>query len=130
MNHYLSFMKLRFEVDQAEAFRKGIDAPNSIVTIEVDPSPLPPDIRKLIADRLFGIEVCQLVPMIPPTEERLGTIHMVARKREPVRIIATGVTFGDMMTAIRKNEDALGGHPGCRLFLDEKAVPHTHGSLP
>jgi|SRR5579859_7756334 len=53
-------MKLRFEIDQAACFRKGIDAPKSIVTIEVDPSELPLDQREMIADRLNGIDVCTI----------------------------------------------------------------------
>jgi hypothetical protein len=53
-------MKLRFEVDQAECFRKGIDCPKSIVTIEVDPAKLPQAQRDLIAERLNGIDVFRL----------------------------------------------------------------------
>ena len=53
-------MKLRFEVDQAECFRKGIDCPKSIVTIEVDPAKLPQAQRDLIAERLNGIDVFKL----------------------------------------------------------------------
>ena len=53
-------MKLRFEVDQAECFRKGIDCPKSIVTIEVDPAKLPQAQRDLIAERLNGIDVFNL----------------------------------------------------------------------
>lgn len=52
-------MKLRFRVDQSESFRRGVDCPKSIVTIEVNPSDLPQDERNLIADRLNGIDVCQ-----------------------------------------------------------------------
>lgn len=53
-------MKLRFEVDQAEAFRRGIDCPKSIVTVEVDPSTLSEDQRNMIADRMIGIDVQRL----------------------------------------------------------------------
>lgn len=51
-------MKLRFQVDQAESLRRGIDCPKSIVTIEVDPSKLTQIDRDLIADNLNGIDVC------------------------------------------------------------------------
>lgn len=50
-------MKLRFEVDQAACFRRGIDAPTSIVHIEVDPALLTEEARGLIADRMRGIDV-------------------------------------------------------------------------
>jgi alpha-galactosidase len=45
-------MKLRFKVSQAECFRRGIDAPKSIVTIKVEPARLFQEERILIADRL------------------------------------------------------------------------------
>src|ERR1043165_1346625 len=47
-------MKIRFAVDQAEAFRRGVDCPKSIVTVEVDPKTLSQEERDLIADRLEG----------------------------------------------------------------------------
>ena len=50
-------MKVRFEVNQAEAFRRGIDAPNSIVEIDLDPTKLDKRTRDLIADRLEGIKL-------------------------------------------------------------------------
>jgi hypothetical protein len=53
-------VKLRFSVDQAEAFRLGIDVPKSIVTIDVTPSDVDAKTRHLIADRLEGIDVVQL----------------------------------------------------------------------
>lgn len=53
-------MKLRFEIDQAECFRAGINAPNSIVTIEVDPAKVEQADRWLIADHLKGIDVMGL----------------------------------------------------------------------
>lgn len=53
-------MKLRFGINQAEAFRRGIDAPKSVAMIEVDPSKLTEAQRQMIADRLKGIDVCQL----------------------------------------------------------------------
>ena len=53
-------MTLRFEVDQADAFRRGINLPKSTVHLDVDPSKLPAEERNLIADRLNGIDVCRL----------------------------------------------------------------------
>lgn len=53
-------MTLRFEVDQAEAFRQGVNVPKSTNHLDIDPSKLPPDKRGLIADRLVGIDVMML----------------------------------------------------------------------
>jgi hypothetical protein len=53
-------MKLRFKIDQAECLRRGIDAPKSIVTIEVNPADMSAEDRNLIADRMCGIDVLPL----------------------------------------------------------------------
>jgi len=53
-------MKLRYSVNQGECFRVGLDCPNSIHLLDVDPAALPQDQRDLIADRLNGINVCKL----------------------------------------------------------------------
>ena len=53
-------MLLRFSVNQAEAFRRGINEPKSIVTVEVDPSALDEDWRIRISRRMKGIDICQL----------------------------------------------------------------------
>jgi len=51
-------MKLRFNIDQAAAFRAGINANTSVVDLEVDPSTLSQEDRDLIANCLQkGIEV-------------------------------------------------------------------------
>lgn len=50
-------MTLRVEINQAEAFRRGIDAPKSIAHVEVDPSKLDTATRNLIADHLSGIDL-------------------------------------------------------------------------
>ena len=55
-------MKLRFAVDQAECFRKGVDCPKSVVTVEVDPAKTSQQERDRIADRLTGIDVRKLRP--------------------------------------------------------------------
>lgn len=47
-------MKLRFNVNQAECLRRGVDCPKSIVTIDVDPSKLHQKEREMLAVRLSG----------------------------------------------------------------------------
>jgi hypothetical protein len=46
-------MQILCWVNQAEAFRRGIDAPRSTIKIEVDPAKLPEDIREFLADHLY-----------------------------------------------------------------------------
>jgi len=50
-------MELRFRVNQAEAFRQGINAPKSIITVDVEPAKIPLEERNLLADRMDGIDV-------------------------------------------------------------------------
>jgi hypothetical protein len=45
-------MKIRFRVDQVDLFRRGIDVPSPIVSLEADPAALQPDDRDLLARHL------------------------------------------------------------------------------
>ena len=46
-------MQILCEVNQAECFRRGIDAPRSAMKIEIDPAKLPEEIREFLADNLY-----------------------------------------------------------------------------
>jgi hypothetical protein len=45
-------MKILCAVNQAECFRRGIDAPASTIKIEVNPAKLPEELRAFVADNL------------------------------------------------------------------------------
>ncbi len=90
-------MKLRFEVNQAEAFRRGVDCPKSIVTVEVTPSEIPEVDRNLIADRMDGIDVRQLT---------VGVDENTARQT-CLRIIAALPTFDCLLEAVREDEQNI-----------------------
>ncbi|PYJ86377.1 MAG: hypothetical protein DME22_05480 [Verrucomicrobia bacterium] len=100
-------MKLRFEVNQAECFRRGIDCPKSIITIEVEPSKLPKDVRELIADRMMdGIDVCRLrlseggsEPNYIPNPDRGDCA--------PDRLIAKEPTFDGLLEAIEEDQKRI-----------------------
>ncbi|MGA3284835.1 MAG: hypothetical protein ABSD57_10320 [Verrucomicrobiota bacterium] len=94
-------MKLRFEVNQAEAFRQGIDVPKSIVTIEVNPAEISQEQRNLIADRLDGIDVCQLAGVLDGV---LDGKPARDRDEKPFRIMAKLPTFESLMEAIAEDE--------------------------
>jgi hypothetical protein len=94
-------MTLRFEVNQAEAFRRGIDVPKSTVYLEVDPSTLPQDERNLIADRLEGIDVIRFEVSCGDVQRAFAE-SMAAR-----RIVAALPTYEALLEAIRKNEDEV-----------------------
>ena len=88
-------MKIRFAVDQAEAFRRGVDCPKSIVTVEVDPKTLSQEERDLIADRLEGIDLRRLHRSLEETV------------RSSSHLEALLPTFESMMEAVRANAAKL-----------------------
>lgn len=92
-------MKLRFAVDQAECFRKGIDCPTSIVTIEVTPAEISQGIRDLIADRMSGIDVVNLRVFQGKREQSV--------RIPPDHVVATSPDFEGLTDAVRRNEGAL-----------------------
>lgn len=90
-------MKLCFAVDQAEAFRRGINCPFSDVEVEVDASTMTQDQRNLIADRLRGTVVQPIAWM----KDELDAENRMAVGPKPFkRILARGPTFQDLMDAI------------------------------
>ena len=90
-------MKLRFEVDQTEAFRQGIDVPKSIVTVEVNPADLSQERRNSIADRLNGIDVCQMACIAD------GVLPK-DRNGQPLRIKAKLPTIESLMEAVAEDQ--------------------------
>jgi hypothetical protein len=102
-------MKLRFKVNQAEALRQGVDAPTSVVTIEINPKELAQEERTLLADRMDGIDLREL--HIPPsvfscpTHGESNGINQIARSS--THITATLATFAALMAAVRANEEKV-----------------------
>ena len=101
-------MQLRFSVNQAEAFRQGIDCPKSIVHVQVDPATLDETTRRLIADRMKGIDVYQLEYRgNGETAIKLDYEPVSLSLSVPVRIEAKAPTFEAMMEAVKDNEREL-----------------------
>ena len=86
-------MILRFEVNQAEAFRRGVDVPKSTNHLEVNPADLTQEDRNLIADRLKGIDVMELAP---DGQQYGGS-----------KIVANLPTYEALMEAIRDNQKTV-----------------------
>jgi hypothetical protein len=100
-------MKLRFEVDQADSFRRGIDRPKSIISIEVNPADIPEHVRSVIANHLVGIDVLQLfyhngeVIKGYPIRELSYTSH------EPKRIVANAGNLEALVEAVKENDHTI-----------------------
>ena len=106
-------MKLRFEVDQAECFRKGIDCPKSIVTIEVDPAKIPESERILIADRLRGIDVTSLFRYSEDVARTMGR-HIPGADgtlQKGVLIVAKEATYPGLIAAVKANQSEVTDGP-------------------
>jgi len=100
-------MKIRFAVDQAEAFRQGIDCPKSIVTIEINPSELESETRELLADRMQGIDVLELFYDDGELVKGQPFRELLAVPAEPRRIFASAPTFEALMDAVQWNESVV-----------------------
>jgi hypothetical protein len=94
-------MTLRFEVNQAEAFRQGVNVEKSTQHLEVDPAALSQEERNLIADRLSGIDLVKLEVRYDGTVVKSQIFGGFER---PVgRIEAKLPTYEALMAAIREN---------------------------
>jgi hypothetical protein len=135
-------MQLRFSVNQAEAFRQGIDCPKSIVHVEVDPATLDETTRRLIADRMKGIDVYQLEYRDGGTAIKLDHEPVTLSLSVLVRIEAKAPTFEAMMEAVKENERELQESKACLVMSNpadkqaarmsakaagQSAKPHTPG---
>jgi hypothetical protein len=96
-NYYRQIMKLRFRVNQGEALRQGVDAPTSVVTIQVNPKQLTQEERNLLADRMNGIDVRQLGCTMHGKEVYVSTDHITSNL----------ATFEALMAAVRANEQKV-----------------------
>jgi hypothetical protein len=100
-------MTLRFEVNQAEAFRLGVNVPKSTCHLDVDPSKVSPTERNLIAIRLQGIDVCQLDECgqkVRRSPQNTSTTDADDAKGDTVRIVANLPTFKALMEAVKENQ--------------------------
>jgi len=102
-------MTLRFEVDQAEAFRQGVNVPKSTNHVEVDPSKLSQEERDLIADRLDGIDIMAKgvdLEIMQGSSREGDTVHYHVKglKKSSSRVVSKLPTFVSLMEAVREDE--------------------------
>ena len=100
-------MKLRFEIDQADSFRHGIDRPKSIVSIDVNPADIPDAQRHLLAEHLDGIDVLQLFYHHGEVIKGHPIKELCRTNREPKRIVAKAANLESLLAATRVNNDFI-----------------------
>jgi hypothetical protein len=103
----LIVMKLRFEVDQADSFRRGIDRPKSIVSIDVNPADVPDEVRSLIANHLVGIDVLQFFYHNGEVIKGYPIRELSYTSREPTRIVAKAANMDGLVAAIKANDSFI-----------------------
>ncbi len=102
-------MKLRFEVDQADAFRRGIDRPKSIVSVEVNPADLPEETRSNIANHLVGIDVLQFYYHNGEIIKGYPIRELSYTSRDPKRIVAKAANIESLVEAVKANDRFIAG---------------------
>jgi len=94
-------VKLRYLVNEPEEFRSGPDTHKSIAILEVDPEELSPEQRTLLADRLHGIDVCQLQSSEQGITKQLDLVGRT------VLVEAMEATFAGLMKAVKQNQSEV-----------------------
>ncbi len=97
-------MQLRFRVNQAEAFRQGINAPKSIITVDVEPAKIPLEERNLLADRMDGIDVYR---GCIDDEGRVRPMGGLSFDRKDYLVEAMLPTYKALIEAVRKDNEKL-----------------------
>jgi hypothetical protein len=100
-------MKLRFEIDQADSFRRGIDRSKSIVSIDVNPADLAEEARSLIAEHLVGIDLLQFFYHNGDVIKGYQIKELSHTSREPKRIVAKAVNIDALIEAIKANDSFI-----------------------
>ena len=104
--------KLRFNINQAAAFSQGVDCRKSVVTITVDVEELNEEQRRLIQDRLLGIDVCEGVVRAdgsrgPQFVWERDTYEDPHSKAVPCRLVADLPTLASLLEAVMADEERL-----------------------
>lgn len=102
-----SVMKLRFEINQADSFRRGIDRPKSIVSIDINPADVPEHVRSLIANHLSGIDVLQFFYHNGEVLKGYPIRELLYTSREPKRIVAHAANLESLVDAIKENDHMI-----------------------
>jgi hypothetical protein len=95
-------MKIRFEVDQAFAFRHGYDCPKRIVAIDVNPADLAEHVREAIAIRMIGTDVYTLYVAADFQE-----LKVIAGANEDERLLAPFPTWEGFLLGLQEDIDRV-----------------------
>jgi hypothetical protein len=100
-------MKLRFEINQVDSFRQGIDRPKSIVSIDINPADISEEMRSLIANHLVGIDVLQFFYHNGEIIKGYPIKELSYTSRDPKRIIAKAANLESLIESIKANDNFI-----------------------
>ena len=93
-------MKVLFEIEQSEGSHSGASkCHTSIVALDIDPATISQKDRDLLADRLIGINVCQL------WNDDMGTTKSINRDGSPIRVVSKAPSYEALMEAVREDQE-------------------------
>src|SRR5258708_6891823 len=115
-------MKIKFKVDPADLFRRGIDAVTPIVSLDLNPATLPGDQRELIAKHLLIAEDgCNVVH--DPQRAIPGEVALPGHHPGASLVEAKIPTLESLLEALTELESQAGTHPiGPELFAQNLRI--------
>lgn len=134
-------MQLQVQVDQAQALRRGINAPFSTVKFEVDPAQLSPEVREEIASNLLeGFRLNANITVVEPSlaglisviDRRLKVLAEKKAKAEELKKLR--IAFSNAVVADPEKYVEDDGAPGtyewrCRLVGVPSYVSDSDGEI-
>ena len=130
-------MQLQVSIDQKEAFKRGINAPHSLVKVEVDPSQLSQEVRDVIADVLqegyrldsFG-GYSGLGPVLEPTQAGIvaQAEALIAKRKAAAAEVAA--KRAEYLSELAKYGEAVLANPRANLMVGCDSRQMVYGNAP
>lgn len=119
-------LKVRFDVNQAEAYRLGFECSKPTVTLTVSVLLLSAIHRAFLADRLVGVDVCEAIlrgdgsraPAVVWQAKMFGNSKV---KPWPCRLVASLPTLNALLQALEDDESRVAEQH--RLRLQSRSTP-------
>ena len=124
-------LKVRFDVNQAEAYRLGFECPKPTVTLTISALSLSATHRAYLADRMVGADVCEAIlradgsrgPAVVWQPQMFGDSRA---KALPCRLVASLPTLDALLEALEEDESRVAEQH--RLRLQSRNTPYAEAS--
>ena len=129
-------MKLIFKVDQAESLRRGVDAPHSTVTLDIDPAKLTEEERGFLSANLLKGHSLERVSLCEgefelPTPDVVGLKALLGRtlasnrlRADKIQELRAGILSGaNKIRGCDANCVTVDGFPAHSIPIDKELAP-------